>query len=169
MDSGGLLELANRALAGMPELEGVSHSQIGEAVSSINECFDGCRLFDGCLEPNGPKHLSPIPSQLGEGAKAGSPPASALSLSAPNPVREVTSIRYALAEESRVTLTVYNLRGQVVAILKNGVVGAGSHTEYWHTGGNEPVASGVYFYTIEVTGLETGETVRQTQKMIVVR
>lgn len=166
---GGLLELANRALAGEADLGRLSHSEIGEAVATINECFDGCRVFEGCPDPSGPKLLSPFPSQAGAGAKGMTPTASEVLSHAPNPVRESTAIQYALPEASRVTLTVYNLRGQVVSVLKDGVVEAGSHAEHWHTDRDAPVASGVYFYTIEATGLESGETFRQARKLIVVR
>jgi hypothetical protein len=166
---GGLLELANRSLAGEADLGGVSHSEIGEAVATINECFEGCRVFEGCRKPSGPKLLAPLPSQPGEGAKMVTPPASEGLSSAPNPVREGTAIRYALPEASHVTLTVYNIRGQVVAVLKDGVVAAGDHSERWNPGADAPVASGVYFYTIEATGLESGESVRETRKLIVVR
>jgi hypothetical protein len=166
---GGLLELANRALAGVTDLGGVSHSEIGQAVATVNECFEGCRVFEGCTDPAGTKLQSPLLGPPGHGDRPTIPAALDRLSNAPNPVREGTAIRYGLPEASHVTLTIHNLRGQVVAVLKDEEVPAGSHTEYWHTDGNAPVASGVYFYSIEVTGLESGEKSRQARKLIVVR
>jgi hypothetical protein len=166
---GGLLELANRALAGESALGGVAHSEIGQAVAAINECFEGCRVPEGCPDPDGTKLLTPLVGPPGAGDRPTVPMVPDRLSNAPNPVRESTAIRYGLPEASHVTLTIHNLRGQVVAVLRDEQVPAGSHTEYWHTDGDSPVASGVYFCSIEVTGLESGERSRQARKLIVIR
>jgi hypothetical protein len=166
---GGLLELANRALAGAADLGGASHATIGEAVATINECFEGCRVFEGCERYDGPRLPTPPQSEPPAGDARTVPVVSGGLTYAPNPARESTSFRYTLPEASRVTLTVYNLRGEVVAVLRDGVAEAGSHEDRWQIAGDAPVASGVYFFAIEATGLESGKTVRQARKLIVVR
>jgi hypothetical protein len=78
----------------------------------------------------------------------------------------VTEIRYALPVRSRVTLTVFNTLGQVVEQLVNEVRDAGRHQERW----TPNVASGVYYYRLEATGVEeTSESFDRTMKMLFIR
>ena len=73
----------------------------------------------------------------------------------PNPFNPETWIPYRLAAAAHVTLTIYDLNGQVVRRLALGHQAAGiyqsrSRAAYWD-GKNafgEPVASGLYFYTL---------------------
>jgi hypothetical protein len=65
----------------------------------------------------------------------------------PNPFNPSTTLRYGLPANSKVTLKIYNILGQVVTELVNGEQAAGWHTAIW----NASVASGVYFYRIEAT------------------
>ena len=73
----------------------------------------------------------------------------------PNPFNPETWIPYHLAEAASVTLSIYNIEGQLVRTLDLGHQPAGvyqtrSRAAYWD-GRNqigEPVASGVYFYTL---------------------
>jgi arylsulfatase A-like enzyme len=75
----------------------------------------------------------------------------------PNPFNPETWIPYDLAEDSDVEIRIYNLRGESVRRLSIGFQVAGtyrsrSRAAYWD-GRNtvdEPVASGVYFYTLQV-------------------
>ena len=75
----------------------------------------------------------------------------------PNPFNPETWIPYHLAKDADVTLTIYAVNGQVVRTLTLGHQPAGmyqsrSRAVYWdgrNTFG-EPVASGVYFYTLTV-------------------
>lgn len=68
----------------------------------------------------------------------------------PNPFNPETSIKYALPIGSRVTLVVYNVLGQQVAILVNADQQAGSYTVRWDgvTDSGIRAASGVYFYQL---------------------
>jgi len=65
----------------------------------------------------------------------------------PNPFNPVTTVRFSLAEQSKVTVDVYNVLGQRVARLVNESLAAGEHSAVWHgvddTGRN--VGSGIYF------------------------
>ena len=63
----------------------------------------------------------------------------------PNPFNPETEIEFALPEASWVTLTVYNILGQVVEVLVDSEQQAGYHKVQWN---GERVASGVYFYRL---------------------
>ncbi|HLF14392.1 MAG TPA: SdrD B-like domain-containing protein, partial [Bacteroidota bacterium] len=85
----------------------------------------------------------------------------------PNPFNPATTIRYELPEESRVSLTVYNMLGQVVRVLTDGVEQAGYRSVVWYAGKS---ASGVYIYKLEAVSLSgSGRTFTQTQKMILMK
>jgi hypothetical protein len=63
----------------------------------------------------------------------------------PNPFNPTTTIEFSLAKTSNVELTVYNILGQRVATLLNGVITAGSHSVKFDA---RNVATGVYFYRL---------------------
>ena len=70
----------------------------------------------------------------------------AMSQNFPNPFNPVTHITVDLPQESRVSLTVYNVTGQKVAELLRGVKPAGIY-EVVFDGSN--LASGVYIYRLQ--------------------
>ena len=65
----------------------------------------------------------------------------------PNPFNPATTIPYELTEDAEVKLTVWNMIGQKVATLVDGLVEAGSHEETWNAS-NMP--SGIYIARFEV-------------------
>ncbi len=67
----------------------------------------------------------------------------------PNPFNLVTTLRFGLPQAGRATLSVYNLLGQEVAVLADGVYRAGWHTQVWDA---SSLASGVYLYRLEAGG-----------------
>lgn len=77
------------------------------------------------------------------------PSSYALHQNYPNPFNPSTTIQYALPQESRVTLTIYNLLGREVTQLVDEVQGAGAHTVSFDAGN---LASGTYLYRIEAPG-----------------
>ncbi len=83
-----------------------------------------------------------------------------LSQNYPNPFNPTTVISYQLSVDSKVTLRIFDLLGQVVATLVDGAVRAGEHMAVFE-GGN--LSSGVYFYR-----LQAGEYV-ETRKMILTK
>lgn len=84
-----------------------------------------------------------------------------LGLSAyPNPFNSSTTISFELAQPSYVTLAVYNLLGQKVVTLFEGVKGAGSHRVIWEAVG---MPSGTYLARLTA---ESGET-RETRMVLV--
>ena len=78
----------------------------------------------------------------------------------PNPFNPVTQIKFDLAKAGNVKLSVYNINGQKIAELLNGVQNAGTHSVQFD-GSN--LNSGVYYYTLETDGI------RQTNKMILTK
>jgi len=88
-----------------------------------------------------------------------------LSESYPNPFSTYTTIEYFLPTKSRVTLTIYNLCGEVVKVLVNKVQESGTHKVCWDGKDDkgELLPNGIYFYE-----LRTPEF-RMCKKCIVVR
>jgi hypothetical protein len=89
----------------------------------------------------------------------------AVSQNYPNPFNPYTSIRLSMPQAGRVTAELFNARGQRVRVLVDDFLTAGEHLLKWD-GRNESgvdVASGVYFYRIEATGLS------ETRKMLLLR
>jgi hypothetical protein len=50
-----------------------------------------------------------------------------------------------------VNLSIFNIKGERIEILQNGFLSAGSHTYNWQA---ELEPSGVYFYTLDISGKE---------------
>jgi hypothetical protein len=93
------------------------------------------------------------------------PRAFSLSQNFPNPFNPTTTIKYQLSNDSEVSLSIYNLFGQLVATLVNEKQAAGYYSARWN-GTDQyglPVASGVYLYK-----LKTREFA-QTRKMVLTR
>jgi hypothetical protein len=78
------------------------------------------------------------------------PTAYALNANYPNPFNPTTNISFALPVDSRVSLKIYNVAGQLVRTLVNETMAAGIHTVTWDgaNSNGEKVASGIYFYKI---------------------
>ncbi len=72
----------------------------------------------------------------------------------PNPFNPNTTIEFSLPKQQKVKLTIYNIRGQVVKTLANGVCEKGIHKVLWEGKNSfgKPVATGVYFYRLEAGG-----------------
>jgi hypothetical protein len=83
-----------------------------------------------------------------------------LSQNYPNPFNPSTTIPYTLPKSMHVRLTVYNVIGQEVAVLVNGVMKAGNHRVVF-TAGN--IATGLYLYRLETDGFVI------TKKMLVMK
>lgn len=68
----------------------------------------------------------------------------------PNPFNAQTSLEFGLAEATRVSLRIYDLRGTRVATLVDGVRQAGIHRIEWdgRDSSGRAVASGVYYYSL---------------------
>jgi hypothetical protein len=67
----------------------------------------------------------------------------------PNPFSVQTTIEYDVAEQSDVTIQVYNVLGQQVATLAKGTKQAGTHRVNWE---GRSLSSGKYFVRLEAGG-----------------
>jgi hypothetical protein len=90
-----------------------------------------------------------------------------LSQNYPNPFNPSTKIEYNLPQQSHVKLTIFNIFGQEVANLFNGMQEPGNKTVTWSAG---CVASGVYFYQLDAISVaEPGKIFRDVKKMVVIK
>ena len=78
----------------------------------------------------------------------------------PNPFSYSTEIRFSTPQSERITLRVFNMRGEQVAELLNQTVQPGNYSVQWNAQ-KEP--NGIYFYTIST------ESFRATKKMTLLK
>lgn len=112
----------------------------------------------------------------GEALDFGEPPASAfnstipekfsLGQNFPNPFNSETVIPFDLPERSQVRVELYNLNGQRVATISDGVLEAGKEQVSFNA---LDLSSGVYFYRIEASGLEDGGCFSGIGKMLLLK
>jgi len=88
------------------------------------------------------------------------PASASLSQCYPNPFNATTVIEYQLPEAREVTLEVYNLLGEKVAALVNGLEEAGYKSVKWDA---SEISSGIYFYKLSAGDLT------ETKRMILVK
>lgn len=76
-----------------------------------------------------------------------------LSQNYPNPFNPNTTISFTIPTSENVSLTIYNVRGQVVKTLVNDSRSAGTHNIQWDGLNNfgQKVASGIYIYTLRTS------------------
>ena len=72
-----------------------------------------------------------------------------LSQNYPNPFNPTTTIQYNIVKAGKVSLKVYNLVGQEVALLVNGYQEAGHHSVTLNKNNGISLSNGVYFYRLE--------------------
>ncbi|HZY10065.1 MAG TPA: T9SS type A sorting domain-containing protein, partial [Bacteroidota bacterium] len=95
----------------------------------------------------------------------------ALNQNYPNPFNPSTVIQFALPEASVVILSIYNIVGEQIANLMNGRMDAGIHrtTYSFDSENHRPVSSGIYFYRMSATSIESGKHFLEVKKMLVVK
>ena len=83
----------------------------------------------------------------------------------PNPFNPTTTLNYDLFEDSFVSITIYDMLGNVVKNLLNINQLSGHKSVQWNATNNQDqsVSAGIYIYSIEAKGF------RQTKKMIIVK
>ncbi|HSG27503.1 MAG TPA: FlgD immunoglobulin-like domain containing protein, partial [Candidatus Krumholzibacterium sp.] len=96
----------------------------------------------------------------------GVPTSFALGQNVPNPFNPSTKISFDIAEQSSVSLKIYDINGRVIRTLVNSVMAPDRYEVNWD-GRNENgsmVASGVYFYR-----LQAGSGFRAVRKLVLMR
>lgn len=172
--AGGLLELANLGLAG-ENTEGAGVTDINQAVSAVNELFDGCALTIACEDGDFWFATGAEPPPGNEGDEPEPPvspdPRAAVDfeLSVTSPVSRSTTISFTVPERSRVEVALFDASGRLVMKTEDRTVPAGLNRLPLDMDSGRRTAAGVYFVRVQVTGLETGRRLGRAQKMILVR
>ena len=120
-----------------------SHGCLGQNVVSDWQGLDSARILTGIM------HFSELYSWMlpvvDESNPYPLPREFQLHQNFPNPFNPMTTIRYDVPRSAHVNITVYNTRGQQVAVLVDGMRQPGYHEVVWDAAG---LSSGIYFYRI---------------------
>jgi hypothetical protein len=83
----------------------------------------------------------------------------------PNPFNPTTTIEFSIQNDSKVDLTIYNIKGQKVKMLVNEILPAGEHSVVWDgiDSNGSRVSSGIYFYKLKSCKYE------KIKKMILIK
>jgi len=75
-------------------------------------------------------------------------------LNFPNPFNPSTTIEFSIPDDSKVELTVFNVKGQEIKILANSDFTEGNHSILWNGDDNSGkfVSSGIYYFRLNVNG-----------------
>ena len=84
----------------------------------------------------------------------------------PNPFNPLTIIGYSLPSDSKVTIKIFSLLGQDLVTIKDEIVYAGNHSVEFNAA---DLSSGIYFYSINATGLADNKSFRSVKKMVVLK
>jgi hypothetical protein len=139
--------------------EGVDKDVFGIAHDANNVYFAGAFTYAGSVAANSFAVWQQRPTGVEESI-VNLPKQTILEQNYPNPFNPVTVISYRLQGKSYVSLKVYNILGEEVATIVDGVQEAGYKSVEWDA---TSVASGVYMYQ-----LKTDET-SEVKKMVVLR
>jgi len=131
-----LFDLANRALGGLAT-GGASLSDINQAVSSINEGFDGCRFLQGFTDESRDVQVESgsITNDKNITLKA-----------IPNPFSESTILEFTSKTDVNALVEVYNVEGAKIATLFNDQVKANETHSITFSG--QGFADGIYIYRV---------------------
>lgn len=146
----GTLDQAAEVVAVLPDLDG----------NNAPEVAVGTRHGRLALLLSTGEVLPPVSNEPGS-----APTEFALETNYPNPFATSTTIRYALPDAARVTLTVYDLLGRPVRTLVAEEQAAGTHEVRWDgtAASGTPSAAGVYLYRIQAGDFS------ETRRMVLVR
>jgi hypothetical protein len=83
----------------------------------------------------------------------------------PNPFNPITTMAFSVPYSVQTTVEVYNILGEKVKTVFDGVANAGTHYVTWDGTGaeGEMVASGIYFYRMKAADFE------KTRKMVLMK
>ncbi len=136
-----------------PELSSYtpSESDVGSRLQASVTYRDNCEPDDNANEASS-AWTAPVKAASGKPVSLQAMPDSVLAaLAAPNPFNPTTTLHIQLPATGPVSLTIYNMAGQVVRTLWNHhVLQAGYHTIEWDSRDQQghPVTSGVYLYQL---------------------
>ncbi|MFA5834679.1 MAG: T9SS type A sorting domain-containing protein [Bacteroidota bacterium] len=133
----------------------------GDNLFAGPRCYDIGNNFPGVWR-------RPLSEMITDVKQSSSPTPEKYSLSQnyPNPFNPSTTLRFSIPERSTVRLSIFNTLGQKISEIVNEVKEAGS---YEHSFNASLLASGIYFYRIEVTSVTNSKTFVNTKKMVLMR
>ncbi|MBT4332649.1 MAG: T9SS type A sorting domain-containing protein [Candidatus Cloacimonetes bacterium] len=72
----------------------------------------------------------------------------------PNPFNPTTTISFSIPEETKVDLSIYNIKGQKIKSLLGDQISAGEHSIVWNgvDASGKKVGSGIYLYKLNING-----------------
>lgn len=156
------LEFSRYVIEGSePVVLNKAFKQLGK--SRIQDLYDA---VCNCKQSEGRDVLKKALSQsLEEIAPTSLPTSMELYQNYPNPFNSGTVIRFYHPSSGKVSVSVYNVTGQKVAVLIDGTVEAGYTEIHWDGTGDSghPLASGIYFYRLE------GNDINLTKRMILLK
>jgi hypothetical protein len=84
----------------------------------------------------------------------------------PNPFNPSTMIKYGIPEASNVKIEVFNMLGQSVAVLVDGLKQAGSFETTWNA---NDLPSGIYLINIKASAINSNKNFTQVKKALLVK
>ena len=158
-----LLKLASDALGGAALPAGVTLEAIADAAAAMNEGFDECRYFvkfadtneSLCVAPDLPITMAvAAPSEANSGRRpSATEPVQVSKLTIttyPNPFVDQLNFRFVSPVSGRATLEVYNLFGQKLQTVYDGLITAGRNQMVQFRTGT--ISNGVLIYKFMVNG-----------------
>ncbi|MCB2231312.1 S8 family serine peptidase [bacterium] len=111
------------------------------------------------------RHAFDISTLAGEDTQENLPQSFTLEQNYPNPFNPTTTISFALPTATDARLEIFNSLGQLVSVIHDGSLPAGTHSFEWNATGDHggKVASGVYFYRLST------DTQTDSRKMILLK
>lgn len=101
----------------------------------------------------------PVATAVGDQSQA-TPQSQVLAQNYPNPFNATTLIEYRLPRADHARIEIFNARGQLIEVLRDGWHAGGAHVVSWDSGRR---ASGTYFYRFATSGFQ------ESRRMMLVR
>lgn len=136
---------------------------VNNALSSLVNAFHGCRILLSQTSTSLNSSLETNANELKDNIN-NNPLFDVAAY--PNPLDQSTVISFILPAASKVSLRIYNANGVEISSLIDGSVEAGENAINWVA---KDFPDGIYFYRIEATTLDNGESFSKSGKLVVNR
>jgi hypothetical protein len=145
----------------------VKSAQDGILILAANSFYGTSHATQSRIKIVVNSEMPPPPPAEASSSKPALPKEFALDQAYPNPFNPSTTISYSLPVESNVSIRVYTVMGQEVAVLVNETQKAGTKQVEWNA---SALASGAYYYRLEASGIgEPARAFSQVRKVLLVK